>query len=294
MARGIQRRAMVFVDYSALRASLKKDFRTPGTRWVDPNSELDYEKLGRWLCGDQSEFIRLNLYTGTPVTITETENGSTLGRIELHDHEAFLARGVSRGFKDLEYNVNNNSRYTRLATGRMMARRVELRHGEAFAWAQAVLEECGEGGMSAADQEFFTEAAEINQEAKDARDDLCRRIIALKEEGRIPKEKMGSYSRRLAQLLGEQLDFTEKGVDTKLTVEMLELCMNDSYDDAILFAADEDYVPLVEAVKKTGRHVIQAFWDIPNPGWVLRQACDDSVVVPRDVLPSLLFRNEGS
>jgi uncharacterized LabA/DUF88 family protein len=280
---------MVFVDYSALRASLKNEFRTPGVRWVDPNSELDYEKLGRWLCGDQSEFIRLNLYTGTPVTITETENGSTLGRIELHDHEAFLARGVSRGFQDLEHNVRNRSRYTRLATGRMMARRVELRHGKAFTWAQAVLAESGEGGMSAADEEFFGEAARINQEAKDARDELCRRIIALKDEGRIPKENMGSYSRRLAQLLGEQLDFTEKGVDTKLTVEMLELCMNDSYDDAILFAADEDYVPLVEAVKKTGRHVIQAFWDIPNPGWVLRQACDDSVVVPKEVLPDLLL-----
>lgn len=56
-------------------------------------------------------------------------------------------------------------------------------------------------------------------------------------------------------------------------------CLRDAFDVAILVAADEDYVPLVEAVKRDGRHVVHAFLDVPNYGRRLRLACDDYRVI---------------
>jgi hypothetical protein len=55
-----------------------------------------------------------------------------------------------------------------------------------------------------------------------------------------------------------------------LTVEMMEGCRRDNSDVAILFAADEDYVPLVEAVKGDERRVVHAFLDVPHFGRRLR------------------------
>jgi uncharacterized LabA/DUF88 family protein len=80
-------------------------------------------------------------------------------------------------------------------------------------------------------------------------------------------------------LRDEAISYQEKGVDTLLTVEMMEACLRDSFDVAILFAADEDYVPLVEAVKRDGRRVVHAFLDVANHGRRLRQACDDFRVI---------------
>lgn len=89
--------------------------------------------------------------------------------------------------------------------------------------------------------------------------------------------------------LRDESRFQEKGVDTLLPVEVLELCMRDAFDDAILFAADEDYVPLVEAVKRDGRRVIHAFLDVPNYGRRLREACDDWRVVTREDLRATIL-----
>jgi uncharacterized LabA/DUF88 family protein len=66
-----------------------------------------------------------------------------------------------------------------------------------------------------------------------------------------------------------------------LAAEVLTVigCLRDAFDVAILVAADEDYVPLVEAVKRDGRHVVHAFLDVPNYGRRLRLACDDYRVI---------------
>ncbi len=80
-------------------------------------------------------------------------------------------------------------------------------------------------------------------------------------------------------LRDEAISFQETGVNTLLTVEMTEGCLRDTFDVAILFAADEDYVPLVEAVKRDGRRVVHAFLDVPDFGRRLRLACDYCRVV---------------
>lgn len=52
-----------------------------------------------------------------------------------------------------------------------------------------------------------------------------------------------------------------KRVDISLTTEMLTHAHRGNYDVAILVAGDEDYVPLVEAVKAEGRRVALWYFD---------------------------------
>jgi uncharacterized LabA/DUF88 family protein len=65
-----------------------------------------------------------------------------------------------------------------------------------------------------------------------------------------------------------------KRVDISLTTDMLTHAHRQNYDLAILVAGDEDYVPLVEAVKGEGRRV--AVWFFPDDGLsrALRMAAD--------------------
>lgn len=211
-----------------------------------------------------------------------------MSRGPLREHEAYKARSVVRAFARPQEHVDTRCRFTRLVTGRMVVRRVELRHGPAFEWAQQILMADGGGTMTPEVRESFERAARTNSAAREERDRLSRHIAALREQGRVPGHLMSTYSWRMAELVDEQLDFTEKGVDTRLTVEMLEQCMDDAYDAAVIFARDEDYIPLVEAVKRTGRVVRHAFWDMQNPGWAPRKVCDEFVVVSREELDGLL------
>ena len=53
-----------------------------------------------------------------------------------------------------------------------------------------------------------------------------------------------------------------KRVDITLATDMLTHAHRKNYDIAVLVAGDEDYVPLVEAVKAEGRRV--ALWFVPD------------------------------
>jgi uncharacterized protein (TIGR00288 family) len=54
-----------------------------------------------------------------------------------------------------------------------------------------------------------------------------------------------------------------KGVDIALTKEMLSHAFRDNYDAAALVAADADYVPLVDEVKRLGKRVHVWFFNAP-------------------------------
>ncbi|MCY4355628.1 MAG: NYN domain-containing protein [Truepera sp.] len=47
----------------------------------------------------------------------------------------------------------------------------------------------------------------------------------------------------------------EKGIDVALAVESLSLAYENAYDTALLVSGDGDYVELVEAIKRRGKHV---------------------------------------
>ncbi len=272
------RRTMVFIDGSAFRDTIQRYWYGQ----LRGRQELvqDYYALGRLLCAEDQELIRVNYYTGRPVDVEELAPGADgepryrMGRMELHDHEAHRARRVLEGHRKLEEHIKR-CQYTRLATGRVVAHRRQHRYGPAFQWAEVVLKAAGGGTSAEADASLFDQATQSNRESKRLRLQLVARLQVLADENAIPGDLMGRYTEFITTLRDESIRFQEKGVDTLLTVEVLELCMRDAFDDAILFAADEDYVPLVEAIKRDGRRVIHAFLDVPTHGRRLREACDD-------------------
>jgi len=62
-------------------------------------------------------------------------------------------------------------------------------------------------------------------------------------------------------LFKKHQDKKEKGVDIALTKEMLVNAFNSNFDIAILFAGDEDYVGLVNEVKRYGPIIMGAFFN---------------------------------
>lgn len=288
MPRGPKRRAMLFIDGSALRDTLRNEFyRDLGVGLI---SQIDYYQLGLHLCGETREFIRTNYYTAVPAKYRVADGKKLMGNDELHPHEAFKTDQAIMRHEELKTHLTSTCRYTRLVTGRLVPRRSGTYIRPALDWAQEVLAGISSEELSEPDNGLIESAQSVVIQARVARAKLAERITKLLQERRIPNHLMGSYNRYVSDLLGQYIDFTEKGVDTGLAVDMLELCMNDAYDDAFLLAADEDFVPMVEAVKRTGRQVIHAFIEMPKDagyGYFLRSACDDHVVVTKDDLAQL-------
>ena len=288
MPRGPLRRAMLFIDGSALRDTLKSDFYSDiGSGLV---SRIDYHKLGLFLCGESREFIRANYYTAVPATYRVVDGKKVMGNDELQFHEAFKTDRAVRQFEELKNHLTNNCKYTRLVTGRLVPRRSGAYLRPALDWAQEVIAGVNGGRPEGPDRALMDDAQSVVIQARIARTKLAERIVELQSAHRIPSNLMGSYNRFVSDLLGQYIDCSEKGVDTSLAVDMLELCMNDAFDDAFLLAADEDFVPMVEAVKRTGRHVIHTSIELPKNegyGYFLRNASDDHIVITKEDLARL-------
>jgi uncharacterized LabA/DUF88 family protein len=280
---------MLFIDGSALRDTLKSDFYSdlgPGVV-----SRIDYHRLGLLLCGNSREFIRTNYYTSVPATYRTDDGKKFMGNDEIHSHEAYMTDRAIQRFDALREHLTSRCKYTRLVTGRLVPRRSGSYVRPALDWAQEVLAGASGGEPQEADRELMDSALAVIIQARIARTQLAERITRLYDERRIPNHLMGAYTRSLSDLLGQYIDFSEKGVDTSLAIDMLELCNNDAYDDAFLLAADEDFVPMVEAVKRTGRQVIHASIESPRSGgygYYLRSACDDHFVITKEDLSRLL------
>jgi Uncharacterized conserved protein len=71
-----------------------------------------------------------------------------------------------------------------------------------------------------------------------------------------------------------------------LATDVLTLAGEHQYEVAVIFAGDGDYVPVVEAVKRLGRHVVVGFFEGAENGLSdeLRIAADDFV----DLAPALV------
>src|SRR5690606_24481362 len=61
----------------------------------------------------------------------------------------------------------------------------------------------------------------------------------------------------------------EKGIDVAIAVEALSLAYQDAYDTALLVSGDGDYVELVEALKRLGKHVECAMFRDQSAGILL-------------------------
>ena len=85
---------------------------------------------------------------------------------------------------------------------------------------------------------------------------------------------------------------SEKAVDVKLATDMILL--KDIYDTAIILSGDQDYVPAVQAVKDSGKKVINATFLtrsgqlLPGGARRLNQVTDDSLLIEFGTLSEFL------
>ncbi len=75
--------------------------------------------------------------------------------------------------------------------------------------------------------------------------------------------RLGRLHRRNDGLL------VEKGIDVSIAVESLCLAYEDVYDVALLISGDGDYIELVEALKRKGKHVEVAMFKSQSAGALL-------------------------
>ncbi|HUV80790.1 MAG TPA: NYN domain-containing protein [Candidatus Bathyarchaeia archaeon] len=66
------------------------------------------------------------------------------------------------------------------------------------------------------------------------------------------------YDVRLVDITKRGTTNIQKGVDVKLAIEILKFGYNKNYDCAILCSGDQDFIPLVHAVKDLGKKVYAA------------------------------------
>lgn len=67
----------------------------------------------------------------------------------------------------------------------------------------------------------------------------------------------------------------EKGVDTKMAVDMIALAWDNIYDVALLVSSDRDFIPVVEMLGRRGKKILQV--GISPRGQELASACWDEI-----------------
>ena len=88
---------------------------------------------------------------------------------------------------------------------------------------------------------------------------------------------------RLGRLEARGNTYVEKGVDVKLSVDMLKFAIADIYDTAILISGDADFADAVQAVKDLGKHVELAFCT-HGRSRKIQQVCDRFILLDRAAL----------
>lgn len=96
-------------------------------------------------------------------------------------------------------------------------------------------------------------------------------------ETRLALRELGFEPRLFKRAQGRS-----KAVDVALATDVLTLAAEGRYDVAVICAGDGDYVPVIEAVKRFGRHVVVGFFAAHGLNPELRIAADDFIdLTPR-------------
>jgi len=74
-------------------------------------------------------------------------------------------------------------------------------------------------------------------------------------------------------IVNGRAEYSVKGDDIHIAVDMVRLAFTNAYDTAILISSDGDFVPAIKAVKEIGKRVENI--GFPNKfSWHLRKTCD--------------------
>jgi len=68
---------------------------------------------------------------------------------------------------------------------------------------------------------------------------------------------------RCQRIINEKgkVDYSQKGVDTLITMDLLKLSLNKEYDKILILTSDTDFVPVIEDIKKEKQVVLVYFTD---------------------------------
>ena len=86
---------------------------------------------------------------------------------------------------------------------------------------------------------------------------------------------------KLGRLQGNYPDIKEKGVDTLLSVDMIQFTLNNSYDIGVILSADGDYVPAIQLCKDSGKNMWNLFYSCLS-SFHLKNMCDRCITIKPD------------
>jgi uncharacterized LabA/DUF88 family protein len=107
-------------------------------------------------------------------------------------------------------------------------------------------------------------------------------------EGRLQKLKIDTNGQSVVK-------FTEKGVDTLFTMDLLILPEKLGVKTVIILTCDTDFVPVIKEVKKRGIKVILYYYTNPSNvkqfamSYYLTNVCDTKILLTKDILEKALF-----
>jgi uncharacterized protein (TIGR00288 family) len=73
----------------------------------------------------------------------------------------------------------------------------------------------------------------------------------------------------------------QKGVDTQTAVHMVSKAYENQFDIAILMTGDEDFLPVVDAIKSAGKRVYSIFFE-SHVSQNLKEAFDNSLMLTKE------------
>lgn len=86
-----------------------------------------------------------------------------------------------------------------------------------------------------------------------------------------------AYMRKVTTPQGK-VEYSVKGDDIHLGVDMVALAYEDQYDTAVLVSGDGDFVPAVKRVQKLGKKVENAYFSVSR-ATLLKQVCNRSILL---------------
>ena len=132
-------------------------------------------------------------------------------------------------------------------------------------------------------------ADESSRKAKyDKFKDRLQKMNITVREGRLQKLKIFNNGK-------PEEKFTEKGVDTLFTIDLLKLKEKYGIKTAILLTCDTDFVPVIKAAKEEGTRVILYYYtDNKNKtrfslSYYLANVCDSKVLLTERLLKASTF-----
>jgi len=137
------------------------------------------------------------------------------------------------------------------ATGFLMVPRIRLHHESSFFWDAQLTSWLHSNDYYVHRPVYVTSIrndATIEHEAAKYIRDTGFEPVLIRED----KEKRKQPEADLTQ---RQLLIKPKGVDIALTVRMMEDAQRDLFRSCFLVTSDADYLPLIEAVRRMGKHV---------------------------------------